>query len=150
MIGETVAPSETDPTFASAMLSTDTVTPGMVKISLQELADSAFDLEAWLRTKFGQRYGRGLEATVTNGNASNVASLVASAHAAVTALGNTNHPGSDGGNSIGYADIAAMYAALDPAYIANATWLINSNSRGCLMGVTDPLGRPLFIPNPSS
>lgn len=150
IIGETVAPSETDPTYASQILSTDTVTPGLVKISLQELQDSAFDLEAWLRTKFGQRYGRGLEATVTNGNGSNVASLVASAHAAVTATGNTNKSGADGSNSIGYADITAMYAALDPAYIANATWVMNSNTRGFLLGVTDTLGRPLFIANPAS
>jgi HK97 family phage major capsid protein len=150
ILGETVAVSEVDPAFASQILSTDTVTTGIVKITLQELADSYFDIESWLRTKFGQRYGRGLEAQITSGNGSNVASLITSAHAGATALGNTLESGATGANSIGYDDVVALFTALDPAYIANATWMMNSATRGFLMGVKDGFGRPLFIPNPTS
>jgi len=150
VLGETTAVSEVDPTFASAILSTDTVTTGVVKITLQELSDSYFDIDSWLRTKFGQRYGRGLESMITNGNASNVASLIASAFASTTAAGNTLATGATGANSIGYDDITALFTALDPAYISNATWLMNSTTRGFLLGVKDGFGRPLFIPNPST
>lgn len=149
VLGETVAPTETDPAFTSAMLSTDTVTTGIVKVSIQELADSYFDLDSFLRTKFGQRYGRGLEAMITNGNSSNVASLITASNAGAVATG-SGAAGATGANSIGYSDIVALYTALDPAYLANATWLMNSTTRGFLIGVKDSFGRPLFIPNPAS
>jgi HK97 family phage major capsid protein len=43
-----------------------------------------------------------------------------------------------------------VYAALDPAYIDNAVWVMNSTTRAALMGVTDSTGRPLFQPALSS
>jgi HK97 family phage major capsid protein len=147
VLGETVAPAETDPTLSGFILSTDTVTTGTVKITRQELQDSAFDLDAWIRMKFGQRLGRGYEQMITNGNTSNVASLITGATLGATSTG-LGSP--DGSLSIGYGDITALYTALDPAYHQNATWLMNSNTRGFLLGVKDGFGRPLFIPNPSS
>jgi HK97 family phage major capsid protein len=158
VLGETVAVTETDPSaFVSAILSTDTVTTGVVKVSRQELDDSYFDLDAWLRTKFGQRYGRGLERMVTLGNASNVAGLIAGATAAVTAAGNGTAAGGtngvsgvDGATSIGYSDISALYAALEPSYVNNASWMMNAATRGLLLGVKNTFGQPLFVPNPAS
>jgi HK97 family phage major capsid protein len=156
VLGETVAVSETDPSaFVSYILSTDTVTTGLVKVSLQELQDSAFDLDGWLRSKFGMRYGRGLEQMITVGNSSNVASLLASCTtvAAVgngTAAGGTNAiAGVDGANSIGYLDIVNLYAALDPAYHASASFMMSSTVRAYLLGVKNTFGQPLFIPNPN-
>lgn len=154
VLGETVAVSETDPTaFVGQILSTDTVTTGVVKVSLQELQDSYFDLDAWLRTKFGQRYGRGIESMVTLGNSSNVASLVGGA-TSVTAVGNGTAAGGTSStdtdiNSISYNDIVALYAALDPAYINTATFLMNAAVRGKLLAVKNTFGQPLFIPNPN-
>lgn len=149
VLGETTAVSEVDPAYTSQILSTDTVTTGVVKVSVQELSDSYFDLDSWLRGAFGLRYGRGLEGMVTNGNSSNVASLITASHAGATATG-SGASGATGANSIGYDDITALFTALDPAYIANATWSMNSATRGFLLGVKDNYGRPLFIPNPSS
>ena len=144
VLGETVAATETDPTFnGSSLLSTDTATTGLIKVSEQELDDSYFDIDALIRDVFGIRLGRGLEGWITNGNGSNVASLLAGAHlAATTASGHVA--------AIGYSDITAVYSALDPGYEMNATWQMNSFTRGLLLGVTDTLGRPLFIPDPSS
>jgi HK97 family phage major capsid protein len=152
ILGETVAVTEVDPTFSGFILSTDTVTTGIVKITLQELQDSYFNLDSWIRMKFGQRLGRGYESQITLGNGSNVASLIGAATLGATATGNNGTTGATGtgANSIGYDDIVALYTALDPAYIGNATWLFNSLTRGFLLGVKDGFGRPLFIPNPSS
>jgi len=149
VLGEATTVSEVDSTFSGSLLSTDTATTGLIKISEQELADSYFDLDAWVRGRFGIRLGRGLENWITNGNASNVASLLTSATVAATAAG-AGGTGQDGGNSIGYDDITAVYSYLDPGYEANATWMMTSKTRGFLMGVKDLYGRPLFIPNPSS
>src|ERR1039458_4403894 len=43
-----------------------------------------------------------------------------------------------------WADLAAAYGALDPAYEQNAVFSFNSFTRGYLMGVTDTLGQPLY------
>lgn len=149
VLGETVAPTETDPALAGFILSTDTVTTGIIKISRQELQDSYFNLDSWVRNRFGQRLGRGYEQMITNGNGSNVTSIVTTATLGATATG-SGASGATGGTSIGYDDITALYTALDPAYIANSTWQMNSKTRGFLLGVKDSFGRPLFIPNPSS
>jgi HK97 family phage major capsid protein len=52
--------------------------------------------------------------------------------------------------TVAYPDIAALYAALDPAYELNASWTMNTNTRGYLLQITDTLHRPLFIPAPSA
>ena len=113
VIGETVAVSETDPRLASVMSSTDFVTTGVVKITLRELQDSAFDLDAFVRDAFGKRYFRGLASFLTSGNGSNVASIVST-----STLGAT----SQSATAIAYSDLIGVYSALDPAYIENASW----------------------------
>lgn len=154
VIGETTAVTEADPTFTSFLLSTDTVTTGVTRVSIQELQDSAFDLDSWLRTAFGMRWGRGLENFLTLGNGSNVASLLASA-TAITAVGNGSAAGGTGGtgstavNSIGYDDIVALYGSVDPSYLSNATFMMSSAVRAYLLGVKNTFGQPLYIPNPN-
>jgi HK97 family phage major capsid protein len=43
-----------------------------------------------------------------------------------------------------------MYGALDPAYAENAIWAMKSTTRALLLGVTDSLGRPLYVPAPTA
>jgi HK97 family phage major capsid protein len=40
-----------------------------------------------------------------------------------------------------------LYSALDPAYLAGSSWVMNSVTRGAILGLTDTLGRPLFVPS---
>jgi HK97 family phage major capsid protein len=115
-------------------------TTGVIKVSIQELQDSAFDIDAFIRDNFGRRYYRGATALVTNG-ATNIASIVSAGNSGTNSVSPT---------AIGYADIAALATALDPAYELNASWTMNSKTRGYMIGITDTLGRPLFVPNPSS
>src|ERR1700722_7574015 len=61
----TSSPAETDPAFSAAILGIDTVTAGLVKVSFNELEDSSFDLDSWIRDAFGLRYARGMEKAVT-------------------------------------------------------------------------------------
>lgn len=142
VIGEATAVSEADPTLSGVISSTDFCTTGVVKVSLAELQDSAFDLDAFIRDSFGKRYWRGVSSLITAGSGSgNVQSIVSSATVAATSAAPT---------AIGYADLLAVYAALDPAYIDNASWVFNSSTRAALMGVLDSTGRPLFQPALSS
>lgn len=140
LTAENSAVTEQDPTLSGFVMSTDTVTT-MVQVSRQELADSYFDLAAWLKEKFGLRYFRGLDYLLVNGNGSNVQSVPAGAtlgHGVAAATGPV------------YDDFVACYSALDPAYLPNAKWVFNSATRAFIMGQKDSYGRPLFIPSPNS
>jgi len=142
IVGEAQSVSEVDPTqITGAIISSDFTSTGIIKVSLAELQDSAFDLDAWIKTAFGIRYYRGLSSWVTNGNTSNVASLKTSAVSGATSAYT---------NQIVYADVAAVYAALDPAYRQGAVWSFNTNTQGLLLSQCDNIGRPLFIPAPSA
>ncbi|HEX4032612.1 MAG TPA: phage major capsid protein [Terracidiphilus sp.] len=145
----TSSPAETDPSFQANILGVDTVTGGLVKVSFEELEDSAFDLDAFLRESFGMRYARGLEKAITVGTDS-----------AGTPLPNQTAGGISAGATVvvttvaiaeglGWDDLTAAYTGLDPAYVQNASWVMNSTTRGYLVGLKDGFGRPYFQPDPS-
>lgn len=141
--GEPASITETDPTISSTLLNTDILDTGIVKVTIQELQDSAFDIDAFIRNKFGKRYFRGLTAKITNGSTSGNIEKILSANVGATTT-------TAGGTSIDYDDLVNLYSSLDPAYRANATWVMNSNTAALLLAVKDSLGRPLYVPSPSS
>jgi HK97 family phage major capsid protein len=137
---EGTAPDGTDPSATSVTISTDLV-EGLVKVSLDELQDSAFDLESFLRDSLGAAYFRAISKAIVAGTTSvgSIVSGYASGKVTTAAAG-----------SVTYADLVSTYGALDPAYETNASWVLNSTTRASLMGVVDDLGRPLFIPSPNA
>jgi HK97 family phage major capsid protein len=147
---ETTSPQETDPAFQSQLLGVDTITGGLVKVSFNELEDSAFDLDSWLREAFGKRYGRGLETAVTLGkdSAGTVLPNQASGGLAGSAvIGGTTTTVAAG---VGWDDLTGLFGALDPAYLASPKWVMNSNTRAYLIGLKDGFGRPYFTPDPTN
>jgi HK97 family phage major capsid protein len=135
-IAEDTGVSENEPTINSAVvLNSDFLTTGVVLATLMQLNQANFNIESWISSALGTRYFRGLAKMVTLGNSSNIASIVTGAHAAVTTASPT---------AVVWADLAAAYGALDPAYEQNAVFSFNSFTRGYLMGVTDTLGQPLY------
>lgn len=137
---EGTAPTEVDPTATSITISTDDV-EGLVTVSLDELQDSAFDLESFLRDSLGAAYFRAISKAIATGTTS-VGSIVAG-----YAAGKVT---SAAASVISYADLISVYGSLDPAYETGASWVMNSATRANLMGVVDDLGRPLFIPSPNA
>ncbi len=139
VIGEAVAVTEVDPTFTGFISSVDFLSTGVIKVSLAELSDSAFDLDAWIRTAFGKRIARGLSQLIVSGSTSgNIQSIITTAATGVTSASPT---------AIGYPDFVALYSKLDPAYLGSASWVMNSTTRGALLGELDGFGRPLFVPS---
>ncbi|RRA48995.1 phage major capsid protein [Acidipila sp. EB88] len=139
VIGEAVQVSEVDPAFSGFINNVDFMTTGVIKVSLAELQDSAFDLDSWIRSAFGKRIARGLaKAIVTGTSSGNFQSIITTAETGATSAAPA---------SVGYADFAALYSALDPAYMGGASWVMNSTVRGGLLGVLDGFGRPLFVPS---
>jgi HK97 family phage major capsid protein len=146
----TSSPAETDPAFTNLMIGTDTVTTGLIKISFEEYADSEFSLDTLIRDFFGVRYARGLERAITLGVDGSgtvlpnmpAGGIAAAATVAVTTAGLAN--------GISYDNLAAVYGALDTAYVQNASWTFHPTTRSYLLGLLDGFGRPLFQPNPTT
>jgi HK97 family phage major capsid protein len=151
VVGEGSGPSETDPTTATGTISSDLLTTGAVRVSLAQLQDSYFDIEAFLKNDIGIRYARGLNALVTNGSTTtNVASLLTSATLGVTtASGVTTLAGWTGQTlpASAFEDLNTLFGSVDPAYLPNSTWVMNSAVRSALMGVQNSLGNPIFVPS---
>jgi HK97 family phage major capsid protein len=142
LLGEAVAVSEADPSFSSVLSQVDKIQGGIVKISKELLADSAFDLASWLSGEFSKRYWRGVSAAVRNGTTTgNVQAIGTVAVAGVTTASPT---------AIQYTELAAMYGALEAAYIPSASWVMSSATRAYFLGVEDAYGRPLYVPNVNS
>lgn len=148
LVGEGTSITEVDPGFTSKIVGTDLVHGGLVKVSVQEFDDSAFDLAKWLADAFGTRWARGIEKAVTLGvdgagiALPNVQSLLASA-----SVGTTTATLAAG---IGWSDLTAAYSSLDPSYVQRAKWVMNSTTRGVLIGLKDGFGRPFFTPDPAN
>jgi HK97 family phage major capsid protein len=142
LLGESASVSENDPSISGILSQVDKIQGGLVKVSREFLADSAFDLDSWLRGEFSKRYWRGVSAAITNGTSTtNVQAIGSVAVAGVTTASPT---------AIAYAEMAEMYGALEAAYIPSASWVMSSTTRAYFLGVTDTLGRPLYVPNVNS
>lgn len=146
----TSSPAETDPTLQSKLLGVDTVSGGLIKISVQELEDSAFDFDALIRDYFGKRYGRGVETAITLGVDSASTTLPNQSTGGIVGAATAGTTTAHIADGIGWSDLTAAFTALDPAYInANTAWVMNSTTRGYLVGLKDGFGRPYFTPDPS-
>jgi HK97 family phage major capsid protein len=135
--GEDTAATEVDPVLSTAQSGTDMYNTGVILVTLEELQDSYFDLDAFIRDAFGQRLYRGLAKYISQGNGSNFASYFSGATSGATSASPT---------AVSYVDLLALYNSIDPAYLPNATWTMNSTTRGILLSLTDTTGRPLFQP----
>jgi HK97 family phage major capsid protein len=124
VIGEGVAVTESDPSFGGFINNVDFLTTNLIKISLAEIEDSYFDLDAWVRNAFGKRIARGLSSLMVTGSTSgNIQSIITTATAGVTSAAPA---------TLGYEDFVGLYSKLDPAYLGSASWVMNSVTRGLL------------------
>jgi HK97 family phage major capsid protein len=128
-------------------------TTGLVRVSIELLQDSAFDIEAFLQDAFAQRLGRGYEYYLTNGSGSNaptgiLPAIAASGATPVVAAGSAVNDGSSntGVNSIGYADLVNLVHSVDPSYRRNAKFMFHDNTLRFLKTLLDKFGRPLWVP----
>lgn len=140
--GENTAATDVDPSLATAQSETEMYNTGKILVTLQELEDSAFDIDQFVQDIMGQRLYRGLARNISQGSSSGVfASYLTGAVSGATSVS---------GTAISYADVVALWNSVDPAYESTATWAMRSSTRGALMSVTDTTGRPLFIPSPNT
>lgn len=128
-------------------------TTGLVRVSLELLQDSAFDLEDFLKNAFAVRLGRGYEYYLTRGSGVNqptgiLTAVVASGQAATIAAGSSTNDGSTntGANSIGTNDLINLEHSIDPTYRRGAKFMYHDNTLKTIKQLLDKYGRPLWVP----
>lgn len=115
----------------------------LVRVSLELLQDSAFDLESYLARKLGIRLGRGYNAHATGGTNSGqpqgVFNATVGASIGLTApVGNTL--------AFPYLSMVGLEHALDPAYRAAARWMFHDVVLQGLKSQLDSQNRPIWMP----
>jgi HK97 family phage major capsid protein len=138
----TSSTTSTDATFASVTLGAF-MYRSLVRVSLELLQDSAFNLEQYIARKLGIRLARGFNAHATTGTNSGQPQGIANASVGASightaATGNTlNFP---------YISLVALEHSLDPGYRQNAQWMFGDGVLQALKQQLDSQNRPLWSP----
>lgn len=141
LLGENVQVTDLDVAFGARLLSAHTYTTRQIKVSLQLIQDGAFDIEAFIAKKFGQRLGRIHNTHFTNGTGTGQPQgLITAAVTGKTAAG---------ANAITYPDVIDLIHSVDPAYrnAPGVKFMFHDLILAALQKLVDSQGRPLWLPS---
>jgi HK97 family phage major capsid protein len=150
-VGEGQQVTDQDVNLGQLMLGAWKYSSRMVKVSVELLQDSAFDLESFLISAFAKRIGRILVNDFTNGlgTASQQPMGLLTATAAhgnlVTAVGSSSNDGTSAGtNTIGSDDLVNLEHSVDVLYRPGASYMAHDSTWKAVRKVKDKFGRPLW------
>ena len=138
IVGENTQVTEQDFTFGNVALGAYMYTSKVVRLSFQLLQDSAFDLNAFVARKFGERIGRAASAHFASGTGTgqpkglNTATNVLVTGAATTA--------------ITYDNLVDLEHKIDPAYRGRAQYVVHDDVVRAVRKLKDGQNRPLWVP----
>ncbi|HLI64132.1 MAG TPA: phage major capsid protein [Terriglobales bacterium] len=149
LISENTQVTAQDLTVSNIIFNAWKYSTKLVKVSLELLQDSAFDLEGVLRDAFAIRLGRILNTHFTNGTGTGQPKgLLVAAPVGPTAVGSSGNTGGTetGGTSIGSDDLIALEHSVDPLYRRQpgAGFMLHDATLAALRKVKDKYGRPLW------
>lgn len=150
ILAENTQVTEQDVVLGQAQLGAYTYTSKLVRVSLQLLQDSAFDVESFLARKFAERLGRATNAhfTTGTGTAQPQGVVTGASSGKVGPIGQTL--------TVTYNDLVDLIYAVDPAYLTNRSpnlgFMTASASIGAIRKLRDDsggagLGRPIWEPS---
>lgn len=140
LLDENTAAAEGDLVFGQAKLGAYTFSSKLVRISLQLLQDSAFNLNAWLPTKLGERIGRASAGYFAIGTGTDQPKGI------TTGLTRTVTSATVG--KIGYDDLVDLEHTVDPAYrnSGRCRYVLNDSAIREIRKLKDSQNRPLWVP----
>lgn len=155
ILNENTQISEQDATIGTLSLGAYTYTSKLVRVSLQLLQDSAFDLDTWLPRKLGERIGRAVADDLVNGTGSNLEPVGILPTATVgknIGLASFTGGGGGAGAHAGYDALIDLEHSVDPAYRAmgRCRYLLSDAGLAVVRKYKDQDGRPLWLPVPVS
>jgi HK97 family phage major capsid protein len=123
----------------------------LVKVSMELLQDSAFNIDTFLQERFAERLGRVLNTYLTTGTGTNQPKgLVVAATAGINATGDDNQTTPDKLTQVGYIDLVNLEHSVDRAYRKGAAFMFNDSTLAFLKTLKDKYGRPLWVPGMTS
>lgn len=150
LVGEGQQVTDQDVTIGHIVFGAYKFTTQMVKVSLELLQDSAFDIESFLKDAFAIRLGRILNTYFTTGSGTNQPTgVITAATAGPTATGSSANTGGSqtGANSIGSTDLIELEHSVDPLYrVQGAQWMMHDLTLKSIKEILDKYGRPLWVP----
>ncbi len=140
LLGENTQAGEQDVTFGQKQLDAYTYTSKIVRVSLQLLQDSAFDMNRLIRDVFGERIGRIGNEHLTVGTGSSQPNGIVTA----SANGNTT----SGTSAVTWEEVMDLYHSVDPAYrnMPNTRFMFHDNTLKALRKIKDNDGRFIWQP----
>ena len=137
-----------DVSIGNIVLGAFKFTTKMVKVSIELLQDSAFDIEPYLANKFGIRLGRILnnKFTVGVGTTEPNGIITAATSSGQTVIGDNNATSPDPTSQVGYLDLIALEHSVDPAYRRGAKFMFHDTTLRYIKGLLDKYGRPIWLP----
>lgn len=145
ILGENTQVTDQDIVFTNKTLNAYTYTSNQVRVSLQLLQDSAFNVDSFVQGRLAERIGRAAAQHFISGTGTNQPQGVL-ASGAITqnttlATGNTT--------SLTYTGLVDALHKVDPAYRngGNARWLMNDLTLAAVRKIVDGQQRPLWQPD---
>jgi HK97 family phage major capsid protein len=141
ILAENTQVTQQDVALGTANLDSYMYTSKLVLVSLQLLQDSAVDVEGLLARKLGERIGRILNQHFTTGTGTSQPDGIVTG----ATIGKTGTTGQT--TSVIYDDLVDLIDSIDPAYQANARFMLSQGSRKAIRKLKDTQGRPLWEPS---
>lgn len=139
LIAENTQDSEQDLVLGQVVLDAYKYTSRIIRVPIELLQDSAFDLESYLSMKFGERLGRATSAHYCTGTGSGQPNGISvAATSGLTAASAT---------AVTYNEMLDLKHSVDPAYRGNGSFLMNDSSLLALKKLQDADNRPLWMPD---
>lgn len=142
LLAENTAASEQDLTFGQKTLGAYKYTSKVVRVSMELMQDSAFDINAYLSRKLGERIGRITADHFTTGTGSGQPNGIVTA----ATLGKTGASGQT--TTIIYDDLVDLMHSVDPAYrtLPGCGWMMPDSMLKTVRKLKDGDSRPLWQP----
>jgi HK97 family phage major capsid protein len=121
ILSENTEATDLDMVFASTTLKSFNYTTGVIRVSKQLFTDSGIPVEGLIAEAYADRMGRGTNAHFTTGNGTTQPQGVVTA---ADGTGVTNAAQT----AISFDDLINLKYALDPAYRANGTFMLNDQT----------------------
>jgi HK97 family phage major capsid protein len=176
LVGENQQVSDKDVVIGQVLFNAWKFSSKLVKISLELMQDSAFDMESYLKKKLAIRIGRIYNNQFTVGTGTNAPNGIVTAviaacgtpsttpwSAVQTGYSNgygipliasgaaTNDGGAEtGGTSIGSQDLDNLEHTVDPLYRPGAAYMFHDQTLRRIKVLLDKYGRPLWKPSVAS
>jgi HK97 family phage major capsid protein len=140
ILAENTAVTEQDVTLGTASIDAYKYTSKMIRVSLELLQDSAFNVDSWLTGKLAERIARILNEHFTTGTGTNQPDGLVTG----TPVGKVGAAGQV--TTVTYDDLIDLIDSIDPAYQGNAQFMLSQSSRKALRKLKDSTGSPLWQP----